>query len=493
VRIIRNGIGSMATGWVASKPGWQVVYAIALWAVALGHSNMIFAQLPGVAQFPQRTAPESQPGPLTSEDYLRLMEQANLAAGIQPVGGSFVGAKPRPRGSLEQPTQPMVSLPPETLVPEPARQGVPTTALAAPPFAPASAVTPPFAPASQLSPPLASASTASAPLAPESPVILGPVAGPQSNLPQSPLPQLTVPESPWQPLSQVPTSTPTASTKPWPGPRWVGRYAAVSVRRPGDESLTFSAGGPLGTFGSDLASEITVGYMTNPIDCYEFTYMGSLNWNRSLDSSGPVSSLLSSSDPTWLTHFQNADLHQQTHSALYRQYGLNRRWLTDDIGNSSIGLRVIDYSEQYRLRSSTSTGQGLYGLDTSNLLVGLASGMELWRPVSQRAALGGSIDGGLYANFAQASNQASDGNGRSASVDDQDLSLAASLTVHLRARYQLRSWAGLYGGYRWMVVSGLATVDDQAPEPLSNAMSLSTSSDATILLHGFDAGLELKF
>jgi hypothetical protein len=44
-----------------------------------------------------------------------------------------------------------------------------------------------------------------------------------------------------------------------------------------------------------------------------------------------------------------------------------------------------------------------------------------------------------------------------------------------------------------MVVSGLATVDDQAPEPLSNAMSLSTSSDATILLHGFDAGLELKF
>ena len=478
----------MATEWIASKPGWQVVYAIALWAVALGHSNTIFAQLPGVAQFPEQTALESQPGPLTSEDYLRLMEQANVAAGIQPVGGSFVGAKPRPRGSLDQPTQPMVSqptvsqpivsLPPETLVPEPAKQALPTTALAAAPLAPASQLSAPLAPASQ--------------------VILGPVAGPQSNLPQSPLPQLplpqsTRPESPWQPLSQVPTSTPTASTKPWRGPRWVGRYAAVGMRRPGDESMTFSAGGPLGTFGLDLASEIAVGYMTNPIDCYEFTYLGSLNWNRSLDSTGPVNSLLSSSDPTWLTHFQNADLHQQTHRALYRQYGLNRRWLTDDIGNSSIGLRVIDYSEQYRFRSKSSTGQGLYGLDTSNLLVGLASGMELWRPVSQRVALGGSIDGGLYANFAQAGNQAIDGNGRSDSVDDQDLSLAASLTVHLRARYQLRSWAGLYGGYRWMVVSGLATVDDQAPEPLSNAMSLSTSSDATILLHGFDAGLELKF
>jgi hypothetical protein len=108
-------------------------------------------------------------------------------------------------------------------------------------------------------------------------------------------------------------------------------------------------------------------------------------------------------------------------------------------------------------------------------------------------ALGGAIDGGLYANFAEAGNQASDGNGRDASVLDQDLSLAASLGLHLRARYQLRSWAGLYGGYRWMLLTGVATVDDQAPSPLGDTLRLSTSSDASLLFHGFDAGLELKF
>jgi len=265
------------------------------------------------------------------------------------------------------------------------------------------------------------------------------------------------------------------------------------MRRPGDESYTLSQGGQLGTFGSDQANQITLGYLTNPIDCYEFSYLGSLRWNRTLESTGPVNSLISSNDPSWRAPFQNADLHQQNHSAGYRQYDLNRRWLTDDIGNSSLGLRLIDYSEQYGLRSVKGAQEGLYQIDTSNLLVGLASGMELWRPLSQRLAYGGAIDGGLYANFADASVDARNTSGKQVSTMDEDLSLAASFALHLKARYQLRSWAGLYAGYRWMVITGLASVDDQAPEPLADFISLSTSSDATILFHGFDVGLELKF
>ena len=293
--------------------------------------------------------------------------------------------------------------------------------------------------------------------------------------------------------SRLPTARALPPSQPWTGPHWVGRYATVGLRRPGDESYTLSQAGQLGTLGSDLANQITIGYLTNPIDCYEFSYLGSLNWNRGLDSTGPVNSSVSSNDPQWLAPFQDADLHQQKHSAGYRQYDLNRRWLTDDIGNSSLGLRMIDYSEQYGFRSVRGTQEGLYRIDTSNLLVGMASGMELWRPISQRLAVGGAIDGGLYANFADASIDARTSGGKRAFAGDEDLSLAASFGVHLRTRYQLRSWAGLYGGYRWMVLSGLATVDDQAPVPLSDNISLSTSSDATILFHGFDVGLELKF
>ena len=393
------------------------------------------------------------PGPLTSQDYLKLMEQANAAAGIQASGGNFPGAKARPRGSLETP--------------------------------------PPVASPQQQ---FASVSPSAGQIRPDAVQPLAPVptaAIPTAAMPTAPMPS---PVQSFEPqASRLPTARALPPSQPWTGPHWVGRYATVGLRRPGDESYTLSQAGQLGTFGSDLANQITIGYLTNPIDCYEFSYLGSLNWNRGLDSTGPVNSSVSSNDPQWLAPFQDADLHQQKHSAGYRQYDLNRRWLTDDIGNSSLGLRMIDYSEQYGFRSVRGTQEGLYRIDTSNLLVGMASGMELWRPISQRLAVGGAIDGGLYANFADASIDARTSGGKRAFAGDEDLSLAASFGVHLRTRYQLRSWAGLYGGYRWMVLSGLATVDDQAPVPLSDNISLSTSSDATILFHGFDVGLELKF
>jgi len=403
------------------------------------------------------------PGPLTSQDYLKLMEQANAAAGIQASGGNFPGAKARPRGSLETP--PPVASPQQQFA----------------------SVSPS---AGQIRPdavqPLAPVPTAAIPTA-----AMPTAAIPTAAMPTAPMPS---PVQSFEPqASRLPTARALPPSQPWTGPHWVGRYATVGLRRPGDESYTLSQAGQLGTFGSDLANQITIGYLTNPIDCYEFSYLGSLNWNRGLDSTGPVNSSVSSNDPQWLAPFQDADLHQQKHSAGYRQYDLNRRWLTDDIGNSSLGLRMIDYSEQYGFRSVRGTQEGLYRIDTSNLLVGMASGMELWRPISQRLAVGGAIDGGLYANFADASIDARTSGGKRAFAGDEDLSLAASFGVHLRTRYQLRSWAGLYGGYRWMVLSGLATVDDQAPVPLSDNISLSTSSDATILFHGFDVGLELKF
>ena len=442
-------------------------------ATKLVFGAMLAVVMGWCATLSAQQADQLAPGPLTSQDYLKLMEQANAAAGIQPSGGNFPGAKARPRGSLETP--PPVASPQQQFAPvSPSAGQIRPDAVQ------------PLAPVPTASIPTASIPTASIPTA----------SIPTAAIPTAAIPTAAMP-SPVQSFepqaSRLPTARALPPSQPWTGPHWVGRYATVGLRRPGDESYTLSQAGQLGTLGSDLANQITIGYLTNPIDCYEFSYLGSLNWNRGLDSTGPVNSSVSSNDPQWLAPFQDADLHQQKHSAGYRQYDLNRRWLTDDIGNSSLGLRMIDYSEQYGFRSVRGTQEGLYRIDTSNLLVGMASGMELWRPISQRLAVGGAIDGGLYANFADASIDARTSGGKRAFAGDEDLSLAASFGVHLRTRYQLRSWAGLYGGYRWMVLSGLATVDDQAPVPLSDNISLSTSSDATILFHGFDVGLELKF
>ena len=471
------------------RSNWKKAALIVSW-LALCHAVSSNAQIPDNGQ--PLLQQDSQQAPLSSSDYLKLMEQANMAAGIESVGGNFVGAKPRPRGSLDSPSASVGALP----------QAIPAGPFATEPH---------------------SAPNPAAPFAPHPTVTNQP---PPLHLPnQLPSEQQLRPTQRWSPsaqeipLTSVPESTMNAglvsvdqagppagsnpptnwssarelAEQPWTGPRWLGSYASIGWRRPGDESLTLSPTGELGTFGADQASQISIGYMTNPIDCYEMTYLGSLRWNRSLESIGPIQGLVSSNDPQWLYPFQNADSLSQTHSAGFRQYSLGRRWLTDDIGNSAFGLRVIDYNEEFRMRSKRQDQEGLYSVQTGNLLVGLGRSIELWRPISQRVALGGQVDGGLYANFADAHFQASSGDDKESYANDDDLSLAASLGVHLKARYQLRSWAGLYGGYRWLMVTGLASVDDQALPSLSDNITLSTSSDATILFHGFDAGLEFKF
>ncbi|MFM8215581.1 MAG: hypothetical protein ACKN82_13175, partial [Pirellula sp.] len=134
-------------------------------------------------------------------------------------------------------------------------------------------------------------------------------------------------------------------SQPWTGPRWVGRYASVGMRRPGDESYTLSQGGQLGTFGSDQANQITIGYLTNPIDCYEFSYLGSLRWNRALESTGPVNSQISSNDPSWSAPFQNADLHQVSDRHL-RNWHL-RNW---HLGDRCLGLNCLGREKPGSLR-----------------------------------------------------------------------------------------------------------------------------------------------
>lgn len=518
----------------------RISFALMLFGATLGLSQVLCAQ----------TSDANASMPLTSKDYLKLMEQANIAAGIQPTGGNFVGAKPRPLGSLESaaPQSSQTQTPiPGALTPQ--SSGIRTMPTAEQPTRPQAPVLerstspvsisgygntnsgiqvgsalpipgdlPGLSPAPAATMPVPSPTIASGSVgvgAVDGHVVgSGSVAG--QPVWQNPTGQLVTgqvqesqvwfPPASAQPQVQPPIQTTQShlgsesqrvqqgrSTKPWTGPRWVGRYASLSMYRPGDESMTYSGLGGLGSFGVDRASDITIGYLTNPIDCYEFNYLGSLNWNRSLDLIGPVDTQLTSTDPQWLNAFEDAGTSKQSHASELSQYSLSRRWLTDDIGNSSLGVRVIDYSERYRLESSSGNRLGKVGVDTDNVLAGLYTGMELWRPVSQRLAFGGSIDGGIYGSFAQASVEADDGDGRRSSVEDSDMSLAASAMLHLKARYQLRSWAGLYGGYRWMVLSGLASVDDQAMPVLSDRMSMSTSSDATILFHGFDAGLELKF
>jgi hypothetical protein len=233
--------------------------------------------------------------------------------------------------------------------------------------------------------------------------------------------------------------------------------------------------------------------MTDPMEMVEFNFMGTLNWERQLQSTGPVNSLLQSSDPGWLTNFNQADNHDQFQTAKLRTYALNKRLITDELGNSFYGLSIIDYSEQYQFESRAPGGTANMNISTKNLLAGMHTGMELWRPFSQRFSLGGQGTAGLYGNFDKASWNASSGNGKSFDVSDQECNLAFKLGVAARARYQLNSRCAAFGGYEWTYLGGLATVAHQPIGTLSSTPALDMSTNSGYLLQGAQCGIEFQY
>jgi len=282
------------------------------------------------------------------------------------------------------------------------------------------------------------------------------------------------------------------------GPRWIAGYETVWLNRAGDESTTFSQSGELGTFGVDQASRVSLAWRRDAMEYYEFAFLGSFVWNRSLISEpsiAPVVSQLqgSPSEPNWLTNMNGASSHTQVQQANLRSYELNKRWITDDLGNYFFGLNVIDYSEQFRFESVRNGNTGSMGIDTTNVMAGLQGGIELWRPISQRIALGGNGLTGLYGNFAHGDWRMDSGAGSSFATSADQFRIAGTLGLGARARYQFSSHCWAYGGYQWWYLAGLATVDNQPIGEVSSTATLDMTTNAGILLHGASCGLEFRF
>jgi hypothetical protein len=501
--------------WFRNLPKHIVSLAsLLLLAFSTDLSPILFAQLP--------QAPTSSG--MSSKDYLRLMEQANEHNGVQAVGGNYPGARPRPVGSL--PTTPTATLPTPppakqpTLSPTTKTKNYPRAILRSSPISTDATSTDPIS-TDAVSVPLQT-TPPETPVATQWPTSQLPTTQqpdpqwqsvqlptsqnptpqyplPYGNLPPTGIPNPTVPAAP---ISAMPSKPFVPSTSynfdTFDGPRWLVRYAPVWVHRSGDENLTYSQSGVLSPFGSDTAHEIAVGKMTNPMDAYEFSFMGSLNWNRSetesaSTASSPLNTSLVSPDPNWLTNFQNATHLHQVQSADYRSFGFHKRWLTDEINNYRVGFQGIEYNEAFALRSEGPQGTGRFENQTQNWLLGFSGGFEHWHPVAEKLSIGGTLDSGLFLNLAESSISAANGNAQQVQLDTKETSCSALFGANVRTRYQLSDRWNLHGGYRWWVLTGIATVDDQNIRDLHNTMSLSLSSDETILFHGADACIEYSF
>jgi hypothetical protein len=412
----------------------------------------------------------AQPPGLTSKDYLRLMAEANEAR------DAALAAQGLTPGVI--PTQqPLPQFPMPQAPPPPQISSLPSST--------------PYTPPSQ---------------APVQQAPVQPLPVHQSSWQQNRT-EVTTPVQPIVPNQAVPmpqTVAPTPASHGWmvkPSPYGTANptlSASIEhfwLRRQGDNGTTWSNGGLMGSLGEDTAGGYRFGWYLNPMERYEFAFLGSFVWERSAEYSGPVNSWLnpSASEPAWFDSFQGSQEHEQTHTARLRSYELNKRWITDDLGNHFFGLQIIDYQEMYGLESQDPDGDADLGLETTNLLIGLQTGIELWRPISQRIALGGQAFAGLYGNFADGGWRVEVEETDRIARGDEGSQIAGSFGFDAKVRYQWNSRWQAFGGYRWWYLAGVATVDDQTIGPLASDTPFALSTDAGFLLQGATFGIELLY
>ncbi len=445
---------------------------------------------PASAPMPSPVPPAQLPSTaMTSKDYLKLMAEVEEARAMQT--GANVpaqsAANPPAAGWPENWSVPQTTSNPSRVAPAPTIS-MPDTMPARAPIA--------------MPPPsnVPSASVGSGVLPPSAGLGIPPTTSAQSfvNTAVDSVPPTTISNGSGQlEYTGMPESVPRATSMSTADvPHVMVGAEAIWLRREGDRSTSYSQGGELGSFGEDFSGLVRVAWYWNPMERTEFAFMGPLEWNRFQGSPGPVDSLLQAgaNEPNWLDAFQGALGHQQTFLARLRSYELNRRWITDDLSNCYFGFHAMDYEESYALISQgihDNTGQ--LQLDTRNLLAGVQGGMELWRPISQRIAIGGQSSMGLYGNFADRSMGVSSTSGPTLSSQDDAFQIAASVRFDAKLRYQLTSRVQFFGAYSWWYLGGLATVDDQSVPLLQSNATLSTSTDAGFLLQGVTLGTEMVF
>ncbi len=96
-------------------------------------------------------------------------------------------------------------------------------------------------------------------------------------------------------------------------------------------------------------------------------------------------------------------MHDQRLETSLSTYEINRRWFASDLFSTLLGVRFIDYDEDYTFQTIANDGvsRGLFVNNVENFLIGGQFGVNMYRPVSQRFSYGGFTKLGVFANFSK--------------------------------------------------------------------------------------------
>ena len=283
---------------------------------------------------------------------------------------------------------------------------------------------------------------------------------------------------------------------------WYIGYEALWLRREGDENFSLTQFSRMPEFDYELGEfggRITAGRLFDCTNGIEGVYTGPYKWRRgstrtdpgNVDSRFFPNGGLTAAD---IGTFTDADQQVQTYEAQFSSYEINRTWWTWDVLQTMVGLRYIDYEEDYALSSAKGgVGAGLFQSNVNNSAIGPQIGALLMRPASLRANYGVRGKAAVFANFDEVNTFLSDAGATRLFNNDNSVDFAGLIEMGIFANYQIVPSVRLTAGYEFMYLPGFATVPGQNYTLLSPGTGSSVENDDEVFLHGGSVGVQILY
>lgn len=276
-------------------------------------------------------------------------------------------------------------------------------------------------------------------------------------------------------------------------------YDALWLRRENDERFSMTRNFFMPDFQYEFGGRYTVGRLLDCVNGWEAVYAGPFDWQRSRTIFGP-GNLTSNFVPRLpyngghVDAFNDADQHVQAYRAQLNSFELNRRWWTWDVLSTMIGVRYVDYEEDYAFLSQRNTvGTGRFQEGMDNQLLGAQVGADILYPVSLRTNVGFRVKGGVYANFEERTTFLNNNGTVLINAGDTDTDWAGVIEGGIFTNYQVVPSVRLTAGYEFWYLPGVATIPEQAPHIIHPQSGTSISNDSDLFLHGGSVGLQILF
>ncbi len=284
---------------------------------------------------------------------------------------------------------------------------------------------------------------------------------------------------------------------------WYVSYEALWLRREGDDNFSLSRFNRLPAFDYEIGrygGRITAGRLLDCTNGYEAVYTGPFKWTRTSDVSSTTANLNSrfvpSGDytPTSINTFNSANQHVQTYETKFNSYELNRTWWTWDVLQTLVGIRYVNYEEDYAFSTARNgVGNGLFLASTNNNAVGPQIGAQLIRAASLRTNYGIKGKAAILANFDDSSTFMSNAGTVLISSSDESVDVSGLVEMGIFANYQIVPSVRLTAGYEFVYLPQFATVPGQGITAVNLNSGSSIDNESDVFLHGGSAGVQILY